>query len=164
VVDHQGVNVVLFVLVFSAAMTLPVRALTDLRSRAVRLGAVEVLAIVGVPLITWSAAHLVPAGPIRMGITSIGVAPAEVATVALTAAALGRTATAAALLVASTVVSVLFAAPILELIAGGTGVHSRDLLVTLLAVVVAPFVLGVGIHVGFRLQSKVGRRGWPAAP
>jgi predicted Na+-dependent transporter len=142
-VDHHAIDIVLFVLVLAAAMTLPERALADLPNRAGRLAAVEALAVVGVPVIAWTAAHLVPAGPARLGITSIGVAPAEIATVALTTVALGETATAAALLVASTAVTAVLAAPVLSLLAGGAGVRAGDLVATLVVVVLVPFALGL---------------------
>jgi predicted Na+-dependent transporter len=92
VVDRGAINVVLFALVFAAAMTLPLSAVTRLRTRALRLTAIEAAALVSLPVIAWLASQLVGEGPIRLGIICIGVAPAEIATVALTTVAVGETA------------------------------------------------------------------------
>lgn len=142
-VDRNAINIVLFALVLSAAMTLPASAILGLRSRSVRLGMVALATLLGLPVIAWSAARLVPDGPVRAGIVTIGIAPAEIATVALAALALGGTAVAAWLLVVSTAASALLAAPLLELLVGRGSVRSGALLVTLAVVVVLPFILGV---------------------
>jgi predicted Na+-dependent transporter len=142
-VDHGAINAVLFVLVLAAAMTLPVSALHRLRSRALRLSVIELATVVALPAIAWAASHLVAEGPVRLGIMCIGVAPAEIATVALTAVALGETAVAALLLVLSTGLTALLAAPVLSLLAGGATVHAGDLILTLFVVVIVPFVLGI---------------------
>jgi predicted Na+-dependent transporter len=152
-VDHGAIDIVLFVLVLSAAMTLPVTAITGLRSRVARAGLIEVATLVALPLIAWSAAHVVPPGPVRLGIVCIGVAPAEIATVALATVALGQTAVAALLLVLSTIASALLAAPLLGLLAGGGIVRSGELLTTLGVVVVVPFVIGIVLRT--RLSDRV---------
>ncbi len=153
IVDRGAINVVLFALVLSAAMTLPLSAVARLRSRALRLTIIEAAVLVGLPVIAWLAAQLVPEGPVRLGIICIGVAPAEIATVALATVAAGETAIAACLLVVSTAVTALLAAPILTLLAGGGSVRSGELLVTLIVVVIVPFVIGVAVRT--RLSSAV---------
>ena len=153
IVDRGAINVVLFALVLAAAMTLPLAAVARLRSRALRLTLVEALALVGLPVIAWLAAQLVPEGPVRLGIICIGVAPAEIATVALATVAAGETAIAACLLVVSTAATALLAAPILTLLAGGGSVRSGELLVTLILVVIVPF--GIGIAARTRLSADV---------
>ena len=141
-VDRGAVNVVLFVLVFAAALTLPLRSVVELRSRAPRLLLVLAASSVALPVLAWLAAHLVAPGPVRLGVITVGVAPAEIATVALTTLALGETADAAALLVASTLVAALASGPLLALFAGGAELHTGDLVTTMVVVVVLPFVLG----------------------
>jgi len=145
-VDRGAIDVVLFALVFAAAMTLPLAAVTGLRSRALPLAIIAAAVLVGLPVIAWLAAQLVPEGPVRLGIICIGVAPAEIATVALATIAVGETAIAACLLVVSTAVTALLAAPILVLLAGGGSVRSGALLVTLVLVVIVPFALGVAVR------------------
>lgn len=141
-VDRGAVNVVLFVLVFAAALTLPLRSVVELRSRAPRLLLVLAASSVALPVLAWLAAHLVAPGPVRLGVITVGVAPAEIATVALTTLALGETADAAALLVASTLLAALASGPLLALFAGGAELHTGDLVTTMVVVVVLPFVLG----------------------
>jgi predicted Na+-dependent transporter len=153
IVDRGAINVVLFALVLSAAMTLPLAAVARLRSRALRLTIVEALALLGLPVIAWLAAQLVPEGPVRLGIICIGVAPAEIATVALATVAAGSTAIAACLLVVSTAVTALLAAPILTLLAGGGSVRSGELLVTLILVVIVPFAIGIAART--RLSADI---------
>jgi len=152
-VDHGAINVVLFVLVAAAAATLPLSAIARLRSRAPRLALVEVAVLFALPVIAWLAAQLVPHGPVRLGIICIGVAPAEIATVALATVAAGETAVAACLLVVSTAVTALLAAPILTLLAGGGSVRAGELLLTLVLVVIVPFVIGVAART--RLSARI---------
>lgn len=152
-VDHGAINAVLFVLVLSAAMTLPLSDLTDLRSRLLRLTIVAAATVIGLPVIVWSAAQLVPEGPVRLGIICLAVAPAEIATVALATVAAGETAVAAYLLVVSTVATAVLAAPLLGLLAGGGSVRSGELILTLVLVVILPFVIGIGVRT--RLDDRV---------
>ena len=152
-VDRGAIDVVLFVLVLAAAMTLPLSAIARLRARAGRLALVDAVALVALPVIAWAAAQLVPEGPVRLGLICIGVAPAEIATVALATVALGETAIAACLLVVSTATTAVLAAPILTLLAGGGSVRAGELLVTLVLVVIVPFVIGVGARA--RLSADV---------
>jgi BASS family bile acid:Na+ symporter len=152
-VDHGAINVVLFVLVLAAALTLPAGAFAGLRAVAAKIVAVEAITLVALPLIAWAAAHLVDDGPVRLGIIAVGVAPAEIATVALTTVAAGETAMAACLLVVSTGITAILAAPILSLLAGSGGVRSGELVVTLILVVIIP--LGIGVAVRPRLPTSV---------
>ncbi len=59
------------------------------------------------------------AGPLRDGVTTIGLAPCEIASIATTAMAGGDVALAGGLLVGSTVLTVLLAGPILAAAAPG---------------------------------------------
>jgi predicted Na+-dependent transporter len=89
---------------------------------------------------------------------AVGVAPAEIATVALTVRARGRPTTAAALLVASAAVTAVLAAPTLALVAGGGAVRTGELVLTLVLVVVVPFALALAaggrLHAGGRRQAE----------
>jgi len=145
-VDHHAIDVVLFVLVLAAALTIPMTSVLGLRRRAPRLLLIEGLTVACLPLIAWAAAQLVADGPVRLGVIAVGVAPAEIATVALTTLALGETAVAAALLVASTVFAALVAGPILGLLVRGAEVHTGPLVATLALVVVLPFGLGLAVR------------------
>jgi len=77
-------------------------------------------------------------------VLAAGVAPAEVAAVALSALAGSDTALSAALLIGSTLATVLLAGPLLTLLAGTTaGVDTVGLLLTLTLVVALPLAIGV---------------------
>lgn len=73
---------------------------------------------------------------------SAGVAPAEVASVALTGLAGGEAALAAGLLVISTVLTVLLAGPVLTLLGAHSATSQAGLLATLALVVALPLVVG----------------------
>ncbi len=158
-VDWGAINVVLFVLVLAAAMTLPTAALTSLRRQVPSLLAVSAVVLVALPALAWAAAHLVPEGPARFGVLALAVAPAEIATVAFTASARGATASAAFLLLVSTVVTAVIAAPVLGLLAGGGSVRAGELVVTVVVVVLVPFALGLGLRlaVGDRVEAGAER-------
>lgn len=142
--DRGAINVALFVLVFTAAMTLPATALRDVRAQWRGLAMVVGVSTVCLPPLAWIAAQLVPEGPARLGVLAIGVAPAEIATVALVGLAGGEIAAAGALLLASTGVTVVVTAPVLSILSSssGTAVHVSELVITLVLVVVLPFILG----------------------
>jgi predicted Na+-dependent transporter len=149
IVDHHGIEVVLAVLVLAAGLSLPAHERVGLRARARPVGVVVAAGSVALPAVAWLAAHLVEPGPARLGVMALGVAPAEIATVALTTMARGRATTAAALLVASTAATAVLAAPVLALVAGGGAVRTAGLVVTLILVVVVPF--GLALAAGGRL-------------
>lgn len=78
----------------------------------------------------------------RGGVLAAGAAPTEVASVALTGLAGGEAALAAGLLVASTMVTVLLAGPILSLLGARSTTSQLGLLVTLALVVALPLLAG----------------------
>lgn len=75
-----------------------------------------------------------------------GVAPVEVASVALTGLASGEVAVAAGLLVASTLLTVLLAGPILLLLGAHSMTSQAGLLATLALVVALPLIAGCGMR------------------
>jgi predicted Na+-dependent transporter len=148
-VAHHGIDATLAVLVFTSGVSVPSGALVTLRGLAQRLIAVVVSAAVVLPLLAFAASCLVSSGNLRHGILAIGVAPAEVATVGIAGMAGGDIVVAAALLVASALVSVVAAGPVLSLL-GGSGVSTGGVIGNLALVVGLP--LAAGLAVGWRLR------------
>ena len=105
---------------------------------------VLVLAVstVTLPALAWLASQLVTGPVSRGGVLAAGVAPTEVASVALTGLAGGEVALAAGLLVASTVLTVLLAGPILSIAGAHSSASQLGLLATLALVVALPLVAG----------------------
>jgi predicted Na+-dependent transporter len=142
---HDGIDIVLAVLVFCSALAVPEGAASSLRRLGPRLGLVLVVATAALPLVALGLGRLLGSGDLRHGVLSVGVAPAEVASVGITGIAGGDVAVAAALLVASVVVSVVVAGPILSLLAG-VSVSSGHVLVTLVLVVGLPLAAGLVVR------------------
>jgi len=141
-VAHHGVSAALIVLVAAVGLGLPATALSQARAQGRRV----LLAVLGgailLPLVAWLASRLVPAGPLRLGVLAAGVAPSEVAAVALAALAGGQAAVSAAVLVGATLMSVLTAGPVLHLLAGpASNFSSADLLLSLIRIVAVPLLL-----------------------
>jgi predicted Na+-dependent transporter len=151
-VRHQGIDILLVILVFFTALTIEPRTLRDLPSAWRRLSVALVAGITVLPALSWSVAHLVTAGPLRDGVTTIGLAPCEIASIATTAMAGGDVALAGGLLVGSTVLTVLLAGPILAAAAPGTALDPWHILVNLLCIVALP--LGAGVAVRGTLQPS----------
>jgi predicted Na+-dependent transporter len=151
-VRHQGIDILLVILVFFTALTIEPRTLRDLPSAWRRLSVALIAGITVLPALSWSVAHLVTAGPLRDGVTTIGLAPCEIASIATTAMAGGDVALAGGLLVGSTVLTVLLAGPILAAEASGTALNPWHILVNLLCIVALP--LGAGVAVRGTLQPS----------
>jgi len=134
--------VVLAVLVFASAMTVPAGVLSRVRALALRLGIVVIAAAAVLPLLAFALSRLLGPAALRDGVLAVGVAPAEVASVAITGIAGGEVGAAAVLLVASTLVCVALAGPILS-VAGGQGVSAVHVLITLALVVGVPLLAGL---------------------
>ena len=143
---HDGINVLLVVLVLATAVTIDPQALRRL-ARAWRHIAVAVLVGVTVlPALSWAVAHLVPAGPLRDGVLVTGLAPCEIASVATTGLAGGEAAVAAGVLIGSTLASVLLAGPILTLEAGHAGFSPGAVIENLAVVVALPLAVGIALR------------------
>ncbi|HET9072529.1 MAG TPA: bile acid:sodium symporter [Acidimicrobiales bacterium] len=142
VLDRAGaVDPTLAVLVFTAGLTIDAAGLGDARWHWARFVTVLAASSVALPALAWALAQLVP-GPARDGILAVGVAPSEVASLGLAAMAGGEVAVSAALLIASSVVTVVASGPILTLESGAAGVHAGGLLTTLALVVGLPLAAG----------------------
>ncbi len=133
---------VLAVLVFASAMTVPAGVLSRVRALALRLGIVLIAAAAVLPLLAFALSRLLGPAVLRDGVLAVGVAPAEVASVAITGIAGGEAGAAAVLLVASTLICVAVAGPILS-VAGGHGVPAVHVLITLSLVVGVPLLAGL---------------------
>ncbi len=143
-VNQHGVTIALVVLVFAVGLGLPVSGLAQTRAYAGRLGVVVLVPLVALPALAWGASRLVDPGPLRDGVLTAGVAPTEVAAVALTALAGGSAALSGAVLIGSTIGSVLLAGATLHLLATPTGSASTaSLLASLLRIVALPLAVGV---------------------
>ncbi|MGO8958415.1 MAG: hypothetical protein ACLQFR_13755 [Streptosporangiaceae bacterium] len=141
---HQAISVVLAILVFASAMTVPAGVLHRVRALAPRLGLVVIATAVALPVLAFALSRLLSAGALRDGVLAVGVAPAEVASVAITGIAGGEVGAAAVLLVSSTLICVAVAGPILALV-GGHGVSSVHVLISLIIVVGVPLVAGLAV-------------------
>lgn len=141
-VAHHGVNAALIVLVAAVGLGLPATAFTQARAHAPRVLLAVLSGALLLPLVAWLASRLVPAGPLRLGVLAAGVAPSEVAAVALAALAGGQAAVSAAVLIGATLMSVLTAGPVLQLLAGSASTFSgTSLLLSLVRVVAVPLVV-----------------------
>jgi BASS family bile acid:Na+ symporter len=142
-VDHQGIDILLVVLVFATAVTITVGELRGVGSEKGRLAIALLSGITILPALAWLVSRIAPAGPLRNGVLTIGLAPCEIASVAATVMAGGQAAPAAAVLIASTVLSVAFAAPILVFEAGHASVDPLELIANLTVVVLVPLAAGI---------------------
>ena len=125
-------------------MTVPVGVLSRVRALAPRLAIVLLAGTVCLPLLAVALSQLLGPGALRDGVLAVGVAPAEVASVAITGIAGGEVGAAALLLVASTLVSIVVAGPVLSLV-GGRGVSSLHVLISLSLVVGLPLIAGLAV-------------------
>jgi predicted Na+-dependent transporter len=142
-VRHQGIDIFLVILVFSTALGIEPRTLRQLPAAWRRLTLALLAGITVLPALSWLAAHLIAAGHLREGITTIGLAPCEIASIATTAMAGGDVALAGGVLLGSTILTVVLAGPILAVEVSGVALDPWHILVNLLCIVALP--LGVGI-------------------
>jgi predicted Na+-dependent transporter len=137
-----AILVTLAVLVFCTGSSLTFAEIAAIRTASRRLVLVLAVATVTLPALAWLASQLVDGRVLRGGVLTAGVAPAEIASVALTGLAGGEVALAAGLLVASTMLTVLLAGPILSLLGAHFSTSQLGLLSTLALVVALPLVAG----------------------
>ena len=98
------------------------------------------------PVLAWAASQLIGDPVQRAGMQAVGVAPAEVATVALCVLAGGEASVCAVLLAASTLITVLAAGPVLSLLGPAAAGPACGLLATLALVVALPLAAGVALR------------------
>jgi predicted Na+-dependent transporter len=153
--SHQGINVLLAVLVFATAVTIEPDALRCVTETWRPLLAAVVAGITVLPALAWGASRVVAAGSLRDGILAVGVAPCEIASVATTAMAGGDAALSAGLLIGSTVAAVAVAGPILSLEAGHASVHAGGIVVELALVVALPLTVGLLVRALMPITARV---------
>jgi predicted Na+-dependent transporter len=142
----DGILIALAVLVFCTGTSMTFAEMGAVRTAGRRLAVVLAVTTAGLPVLAWLASHLVSGAAARGGILAAGVAPAEVASVALTGLAGGDAVLAAGLLAASTILTVLLAGPILSLAGAHSSASQLSLLVTLALVVALPLVSGSALR------------------
>jgi len=154
VVHHQGIDVLLVVLVFSTAIGIEPRSLRRLTASWRQLCLALVVGASVLPALSWLVSNLVGPGVLRDGITTMGLAPCEIASIATTAMATGDVALAGGVLIGSTMVTVLVAGPILAFESPGTSVHPGQLIVNLLVIVAIPLAAGVTVRLLTPLPAR----------
>lgn len=152
-VDHRGLDVSLALLVFATALAIAPRTFRGLATNATRLVATLVSTALALPALSWAVSRIVPTVALRRGVVVVGLAPAEIASVATTSLAGGETAIAAGLLVASTLLTVAGAGVALRLLGGGA-VQVVPLLSNLGLVVGAPMAAGIAIRTKLTLSDR----------
>ena len=143
---HQGINVLLVILVLATAVTIDARALRRLARAWQRILVTVLVGVTVLPALSWAVARLVPAGPLRDGVLVTGLAPCEIASVATTGLAAGEAAVAAGVLIGSTLASVVLAGPILTLEAGHAGFSPGGVIENLAVVVALPLAVGIAVR------------------
>jgi predicted Na+-dependent transporter len=144
--DHAGISILLAILVFATALTIDPADLRHLGNVWPRLIAALATGVTVLPALSWLAARLVPSGPLRDGMLTVGLAPAEIASVATTAMAGGAAALSAGILIGSTFTTVLLAAPALRLESGHAGFSAAGLIANLGLVVALPMAAGIALR------------------
>jgi len=142
----RAILVTLAVLVFCTGASMMFSEIAAIRAASRRLVLVLAVTTVTLPVLAWLASHLVADPVLRGGVLAAGVAPAEVASVPLTGLAGGEAALAAGLLVASTMVTVLLAGPILSVLGAHSSASQFGLLATLALVVALPLAAGSAVR------------------
>ena len=142
----NAILITLAVLVFCTGASMTFRDIGAVKTASGRMLITLAVSTVTLPAAAWLASHLVSGAALRGGVLAAGVAPTEVAAVALTGLAGGEVALAAGLLVASTVVTVLLAGPILGLLGAHSATSQLGLLATLALVVALPLVAGAALR------------------
>jgi predicted Na+-dependent transporter len=160
---RQGINVLLAVLVFATAVTIEPAALRRAISAWRRLLVALAIGATVLPALSWAVARMVPAGPLRNGVLTVGLAPCEIASVATTAMARGEAAIAAGALIGSTVIAVAIAGPVLALEAGHAGFSPGGVIANLALVVAFPLAVGLALRASAPPSASVRAEGSPRA-
>ena len=145
--DANGaILITLAVLVFCTGSSVTFADVRGMRAAAGRMALVLAATTVILPVLAWLASRLVSGAALQGGVLAAGVAPVEVASVALTGMAGGEVVVAAGLLIASTLLTVLLAGPILALLGTHSAVSPLGLLSTLALVVALPLIAGCAMR------------------
>ncbi len=152
--------ITLAVLVFCTGSSVTFADINSMRGASRRMVLVLAATTAILPLLAWLASRLVSEPALRGGVLAAGVAPVEVASVALTGLAGGEVGVAAGLLIASTLLTVFLAGPILRLLGAHSAMSQVGLLSTLAFVVALPLTAGCAMRtldpLGGRERSLVG--------
>jgi bile acid:Na+ symporter, BASS family len=155
--SHQGINVLLAVLVFATAITIEPAALRRLTQNWRRLVTVLAAGVTVLPALAWAVSRLVAAGSLRDGLLTVGVAPCEIASVATTAMAGGEAALSAGVLIGSTVAAVAVAGPLLSIEAGHADVHPGGIIANVALVVALPLAAGLLLRTLTPIGTRIDR-------
>ena len=145
----ERTDLILAGLVFAVALTIAPERLLAAASAWPRIGTIVVLALATLLPLSIGLGLLFE-GPEREGLLALGLAPSEVAVVALVALAAGNAAVAVAVVALSLVVSAL-AAPLVAPLLVDTEVEPSRLLLRFSLVVLIPLGLGLALRAGGRL-------------
>ena len=145
----ERTDLILAGLVFAVALTIAPERLLAAASACPRVGTVVVLALATLLPLSIGLGLLFE-GPEREGLLALGLAPSEVAVVALVALAGGNAALAVAVVALSLVVSAL-AAPLVAPLLADTEIEPSRLLLRFSLVVLVPLGLGLALRAGGRL-------------
>ncbi|GAC1594573.1 MAG: hypothetical protein NVS3B21_16700 [Acidimicrobiales bacterium] len=156
-VEHRALDVSLAVLVFSTAVAIPPSAFRGVATNSRRLVVALVSTAVILPGLSWTVSRLVPILTLRRGVLAVGLAPAEIASVATTSLAGGDGAAAAGILVGSTLLTVIGAGVGLRLLGGGGAIRVLPLLTNLALVVGAPMAVGIALRTQIALSERQDR-------
>ena len=141
-----AILITLAVLVFCTGSSVTFADIRGMRVAAGRIALVLAASTVILPLLAWVASRLVSGAALQGGVLAAGIAPVEVASVALTGMAGGEVVVAAGLLIVSTLLTVLLAGPILSLLGAQSAVSPLGLLFTLVLVVALPLIAGCAMR------------------
>jgi predicted Na+-dependent transporter len=141
-----GIDAALAVLVFATGLSLRLADLAAVRLAWRRIAVVLGVSTAALPVLAWAASQLIGDPVLRSGMQTVGVAPAEVATVALCVIAGGDAAVCATLLAASTLITVVAAGPILSLLGASVIVSPAGLLGHLAVIIALPLAAGVALR------------------
>jgi predicted Na+-dependent transporter len=154
---HQGISILLAILVFATAITVEPAALRGLAATWPSLLVAIAAGATVLPALSWAVARIAAAGPLRDGVMAVGLAPCEIASVATTAMAGGDAALSAGVLVGSTLTSVGVAGFVLTIEAGHAHVDAGHIVASLALVVAAPLAAGLLLRARARLPARTER-------
>ena len=155
--SHNGINVLLVLLVFSTAITIEPAAVCRASASWRPLVVTLIVGATVLPALSWLVSRIVSAGSLRDGVMCAGLAPCEIASVATTAMAKGEAALSAGVLIGSTIVTVVIASPILAIEAGHASVHPTHIVFNLVLVVALPLAAGLAARAIFPLGGRAER-------
>jgi predicted Na+-dependent transporter len=154
---HQGISILLAILVFATAITIEPADLRRLAATWPSLLAAVAAGATVLPALSWAASRIAAAGPLRDGVLAVGLAPCEIASVATTAMAGGDAVLSAGVLIGSVLTSVAAAGFVLAMETGHARVDAGRIVVSLVLVVAAPLAAGLLLRARVPLPARAGR-------